>query len=72
MIVIYRPSFTYSYEPIFLRPEETSSGLPELVEISKRKREIFERSEKEFQEYQDWPGIEPEPMDPVRVLEEEE
>ncbi len=54
-----------------LRPAETS-GLPELVKISEREKSAFERGESEFQKYQDWPGIEPEPMDPVRVLEAEE
>ncbi len=54
-----------------LRPGETIGGLPDLERISERNRAAFEEAEREFQEHQDWPGIEPEPMDPLRVLEAE-
>ena len=54
-----------------LRPDETLAGLPELERISERNRAAFEKFEDEFQGYHDWPGIEPEPMDPLRVLEAE-
>jgi general secretion pathway protein D len=54
-----------------LRPSETEAGLPELERISERKRAAFERAEREFQEYEDWPGVKPEPVDPLRVLEAE-
>jgi general secretion pathway protein D len=49
------------------RPSETA--LPDLRRISESNRAAFEEYESEFQKYQDWPGIDPEPMDPLRVLE---
>jgi general secretion pathway protein D len=54
-----------------LRPSETVAGLPDLEKISDRHRAAVEDSERRFQEYQDWPGVEPEPMEPLRVLEAE-
>jgi type II secretory pathway component GspD/PulD (secretin) len=54
-----------------LRPEETIAGLPELERISERNRNAFEKSEDEFQKYQDWPGIKPQPVDPTKVLDAE-
>jgi len=54
-----------------LRPEETAAGLPELENISQRNRVAFEKFEDEFQKYEDWPGIKPKPMDPLKVLEVE-
>jgi type II secretory pathway component GspD/PulD (secretin) len=54
-----------------LRPEDTMAGLPELVDISQRNRAAFEKLEEEFQEHQDWPGIKPQPVDPLRVLDAE-
>jgi general secretion pathway protein D len=54
-----------------LRPDEMQEGLPELERISDRSRVAFEKFEKEFHEYEDWPGIKPQPMDPLHVLEEE-
>jgi type II secretory pathway component GspD/PulD (secretin) len=54
-----------------LRPSETFAGLPDLEKISDRNRAAVEGFERRFQEYQDWPGIESEPMDPLRVLESE-
>jgi len=53
-----------------LRPSETA-GLPDLEKISGKARGAFEDSERKFQEYQDWPGVEPEPVDPLRVLDSE-
>jgi type II secretory pathway component GspD/PulD (secretin) len=52
-----------------LRPSETLAGLPDLNRISLRDRESFEKFEREFQEYEDWPGIKPKPMDPLKVLD---
>ena len=54
-----------------LRPSETEFGLPDLERISERNRVAFEKSEMEFQNFEEWPGIKPEPMDPLRVLEAE-
>jgi general secretion pathway protein D len=54
-----------------LRPDETFAGLPDLKEISDRHKKAFEEFEKKFQSYEDWPGIKPKAMSPVRVLEAE-
>jgi type II secretory pathway component GspD/PulD (secretin) len=51
-----------------LRPGETA-GLPELVKESKNYRDAFEKSEREFQEYEEWPGIKSAPMEPNRTLD---
>jgi general secretion pathway protein D len=53
-----------------LRPDETA-GLAQLQRVSERDKVEFEKSERVFQEYEQWPGIKPEPMDPLRVLEEQ-
>jgi type II secretory pathway component GspD/PulD (secretin) len=54
-----------------LRPEETLSGLPELERISEKSSAAFEKNEERFQNHQDWPGIKPHPVDPVKVLDAE-
>jgi len=54
-----------------LRPDETLAGLPDLERISERNRVAFELSEEKFQKYENWPGIKPKPMDPLRVLDVE-
>jgi len=45
------------------------NALADFKEVSRRNRETFEQLEAEMQEYDDWPGIEAEPMNPARVLE---
>ena len=52
-----------------LRPDETIAGLQDLERISKRNREAFEEYEEKFQNYQDWPGVKPKSMDPLKVLD---
>jgi general secretion pathway protein D len=37
--------------------------------ISRENREAFEEHEREFQNYQDWPGIKPKPVEPRTILE---
>jgi type II secretory pathway component GspD/PulD (secretin) len=54
-----------------LRPSETAAGLPDLERISNRNRSAVEGFEGKYQEHQDWPGIEPEPVEPLHVLESE-
>jgi len=44
-------------------------ALADLKAVSHKNREAFEKLETEMQSYQDWPGIKPQPMDPVRILE---
>jgi general secretion pathway protein D len=55
-----------------LRPDEETAGLSDIEIVSLRNRKKFEKYEKEMQEYQDWPGIKPKPMDPISVLEEDD
>jgi general secretion pathway protein D len=54
-----------------LRPDDTVAGLADLRKISDRNRAAVEGFEERFQKHQDWPGIEPEPIDPLKVLESE-
>ncbi|MGD0596044.1 MAG: secretin N-terminal domain-containing protein [Sedimentisphaerales bacterium] len=54
-----------------LRPEAALSGLPELEKISERNRKALEENETRFQKYEDWPGIKPQPVEPVKVLDAE-
>lgn len=41
----------------------------DIVRISDKNRQDFERHESQMQNYEDWPGIKPTPMDPLRILE---
>jgi general secretion pathway protein D len=52
-----------------LRPGEALTGTSDIEVVSLKNRATFERYEREMQEYENWPGIKPEPMDPLRVLE---
>ena len=52
-----------------LRPDETLAGLPDLEQISERNKIAFEEFESKFQNYQEWPGIKPKPVEPYKVLE---
>ena len=52
-----------------LRPDETLAGLPDLERISERNKKAFEEFEDRFQSYQDWPGVKPKSMDPLKVLD---
>ena len=52
-----------------LRPDESFAGLPDLEKISDRHKIAFEKSEERFQNYHDWPGIKPKPLEPPKVLE---
>ena len=54
-----------------LRPDDVVAGLPDLERISDRNRISFERLEDEFQDYEDWPGFKPKPMEPFKVLNAE-
>jgi general secretion pathway protein D len=55
-----------------LRPGEQTAALSDLEIVSSKNRKTFEKYEKEMQEYEDWPGIKPQPMDPERILEVDE
>jgi type II secretory pathway component GspD/PulD (secretin) len=52
-----------------IRPEEKLTGRSDIEVVSAKNRATFEKYEKQMQEYEDWPGIKPQPMDPLKVLE---
>jgi len=53
-----------------IRPAEVGGkAMEDLERISDRNREAFEKFEREFQEYENWPGFKPEPIEPAKVLE---
>jgi general secretion pathway protein D len=54
-----------------LRPASEITEESDIIKISKQNRARFENYEKEMQEYEDWPGIKPKPMDPIKILEED-
>lgn len=55
-----------------LRPgTEQLTGESDVEMVSRKNRNTFEKYEQEMQEYEDWPGIKPKPMDPVQILEED-
>jgi type II secretory pathway component GspD/PulD (secretin)/regulator of replication initiation timing len=55
-----------------IRPGDQVEGLEDIRRVSKKYREEFEDMEDRFQNLQDFPGIKPPPMDPVRVLEDDD
>ena len=55
-----------------LRPGDEIDGTSTMEVISRKNRATFEKHEKEMQEYEDWPGIKPTPMDPLQILEADE
>ena len=52
-----------------LRPTQHVDENTDIMRVSRQNRAKFEKLEDEFQKVQDWPGIDPEPLDPVKVLE---
>ena len=54
-----------------MRSSDTKPGLPALEKLSARKRKAFEKEESDWQKYQDWPGIKPKPVEPLKVLDVE-
>ncbi|MHC4949956.1 MAG: secretin N-terminal domain-containing protein [Planctomycetota bacterium] len=52
-----------------LRPGEDNQ---DLKDISDKNIAVFEHYEREMQGYQDWPGIDSDPIEPRRILREEE
>jgi type II secretory pathway component GspD/PulD (secretin) len=52
-----------------LRPGEEPSAKSDIEIVSRKNRDRFEAYEEEMQKYEDWPGIKPKPMDPLRALE---
>jgi general secretion pathway protein D len=54
-----------------LRPEEKGMQ-SDIVRISDKNRQEFEKHEKQMQDYEDWPGIKPTPMDPKKIFDPNE
>lgn len=54
-----------------LRPEEKGVE-SDIVRISDKNRQNFEKHEKQMQDYEDWPGIKPTPMSPRKILDPNE
>ena len=55
-----------------IRPGDQIEGLEDIKRVSAKNRKEFEEMEERFQKMQDWPGIDPQPMDPVKVLEDDD
>ena len=55
----------------FERPLVMVEGIEDIRRVSSKYRAEFEEMEEKFQTMQDWPGIDPIPMEPVKVLEED-
>ena len=45
------------------------TGVSDIEVVSAKNRATFEKYEAEMQRYEDWPGIKPKPMDPLKILE---
>ncbi len=54
-----------------IRPSDQVEGLEDIRRVSDKYRIEFEEMEDKFQRMQDWPGVDPEPMDPLKVLEDD-
>jgi type II secretory pathway component GspD/PulD (secretin) len=53
-----------------IRPSDAQSGTGRnLNRLSDQDRQAFEQHESEFQNYEDWPGVESQPIEPAEVLE---
>jgi general secretion pathway protein D len=55
-----------------IRPGDQVEGLEDIRRVSAKNRQEFEEMEERFQGLQDFPGIKPPPMDPVKVLEDDD
>jgi general secretion pathway protein D len=54
-----------------IRPSDQVAGIEDIRRVSQKNRQAFEEMEQKFQKLQDWPGIDPKPMDPIRVLDDD-
>jgi type II secretory pathway component GspD/PulD (secretin) len=46
-----------------------TNGAEDLKALSERNRQAFEKHERQFQRYEDWPGIKSKPVEPAKVLD---
>jgi len=61
----------YLFVKAYIIRPDSADGQSDIVRISKQNRDEFEKYEKQMQEYEDWPGFKPTPLDPVKVLEDD-
>ena len=54
-----------------IRPGDQVGGIEDVKRVSEKYRKKFEELEEKFQGLQDIPAIDPKPMDPLKVLEED-
>ena len=52
-----------------LRPGEELTGESDIEVVSRKNRDRFEKYEEKFQQLESWPGVKPEPMEPLKILE---
>jgi type II secretory pathway component GspD/PulD (secretin) len=64
-----RQNRTYVFVKAHILRPRADTVLDDLKQVSLRNREAFEALEAEMGAYQDWPGLKPYPLDPVRILE---
>ena len=56
-----------------IRPGDELTGISDIEVLSQKKREAFEQDEAKFQKLQGvFPGVTPPPVEPVRILEEDD
>jgi len=55
-----------------LRPGDEMTGASDIEAVSAKNRASFEEFEEEMQTYEDWPGLKPKPIDPLKILEADE
>ena len=54
-----------------IRPGDQIEGLEDIRRVSGKYRKDFEELEEKFQTMKDWPGVDPKPMEPIKVLEDD-
>jgi general secretion pathway protein D len=55
-----------------IEPSDALTGYSDIERISQKKRRSYEEAEARFQGLQFIPGVDPDPMDPLRILEDDE
>lgn len=54
-----------------IRPGDQVAGMEDIRDVSEKNRRSFEELEEKFQKMESWPGVEPDTMEPERVLEQD-
>ncbi|MBN1457191.1 MAG: hypothetical protein JW912_05005 [Sedimentisphaerales bacterium] len=55
-----------------IEPSDALTGYSDIEKISQEKRRHYEEAEARFQSLQSIPGVDPDPMDPLRILEDDD